>query len=299
MAAAVAVGEPVAHSYPSGWTVQVGQVLADRYMITAVLDFSAPPDIDLSALVEREGEFELLMEYSVEDRDGVMLGGKICFPSMTPERLGGWERALVEKEKKEIQTYGVFGKSELEILESSNLKEGRLSVMWIFYKGSEFIEDDILGGRLRLSPKGLWFRETKKMLYLCGSEEKWTYEAGLPESDPGRQYAVKVPIQMDGKELEVQKIYLSPLELACYIYYPYDWDTGEPCCFLWESEEYTLNLSTGDRVSMKSELRGGCVGEQTPESCWELYCVSAQPEQLVDPEQVTSVTLYGQTCELK
>mgnify|MGYP006906608530 CR=1 FL=1 len=300
LAAVVAANGSVTHSYPSGWTVQIGQVLADRYMVTAVMDFTAPPDVDLQALVEREGEFDLVIEYSVDDKDGVVLQNDIYYPNTNPVAIEARDRqTLWPYQNGECYKAGTLGSNELEILENSNLERGHLSVLWTFYKSLNFTEavgEDMLGARLRLSPKALRFAETKKLLYIRGSEETWTYEITLPEKDPGLVCPTKHPIQINSDELEIQTIYLSPLQLACDFYYP-----DESFCFPRnrDSVDYVLNLSDGEVLAMKPGLRCCATGVNGLDVRWELYHVSVQPERLIDPAQVQSVTLYGQTYELK
>jgi len=310
LSSAVVAAEPVSHTYPSGWTVQIGQVLADRYMATAVVDITAPEGVDLAALVEEEGEFELLADYRGEDRGGNLLFYRMYFSDGGPEIVeAGGKQPLDSFEKREVKGHGFDGSGHFQILDDTDLEQGHISALWTFRSNvvnMNFEQIDLLGARLRLSVKGLLFEnkdeaagdKTVKALFFRGEAQDWTYEVRLPETDPGRMYTIEKPIQSSVVTQELKTVYLSPIELAYDLYYHSDtWETyHDPN----DAKGHILNLADGTAVSMKGGAnRTGLVEEEDSGGIRSIHHASVTPARLVEPDEVVSVTILGQTFGLK
>lgn len=162
--------------YENGWTINIQQVLADRYSLAVLAEVIAPEGTVL------DGEnyyFELGMEM-----DSQMQG---------QEGVGSWG-------------YGPV------ILEQGDGQDNRIT--FLCTRGSQQAEGQSLNGQsLTLTP--IWLQESGgQKLRVDFSEEEQSCTVKLPEQDNGRTYEVNAPIQVSGEEMTLGELYLSPIGMS-------------------------------------------------------------------------------------
>lgn len=165
----------------------------------------------------------------------------------------------------------------------------------------DFIDEDInaLGATLTLDFDGLYSDNTTKD---CLAQGHWKCKVTLPETDPGRYVTPDFPIVIEGQEVTLTSLYLSPISLA--------WELGEgkdDLEFLRRSdlnyredwpEQVSLGMTDGRTLSpgeIRFLLTQYKAGPQEPpdRGC---YCFSL-PE-IVDPAEIVSVSIFGQSFEM-
>lgn len=162
--------------YENGWTINIQQVLADRYSLAVLAEVVAPEGTVL------DGEnyyFELGMEVDAQ--------------AQKQEGAGSWG-------------YGPV------ILEKGDGQDDRLT--FLCTRGSQESEGQSLNGQnLTLSP--MWLQESRgNKLSVDFSEEKQSCTVKLPEQDSGRTYTLNMPIQVGEEKMTLGELYLSPIGMA-------------------------------------------------------------------------------------
>lgn len=249
------VGVGQSFQYENGWTINIEQVLADRYSLAVLTEVVAPEGTVL------DGEayyFELGMELP---------------PSA--HKLGassGWG-------------YGPV------ILEDENPADNRLTFLQT--KGTrELGAKDLLGQSVTLTP--MWLMESGgKKLNVDFSTEEQSCTVALPEQDSGRTYTLRAPVQADGETMTLSELYLSPISAAFVL----EGEPGEDRP-LEESdlarieEDASLHLADGTEVSIRR-----MVSQTTDEATGAVHSIF-QTDMILEPEDVTAITLLGQTVSL-
>ena len=249
------VGVEQSFQYENGWTINIEQVLADRYSLAVLTEVVAPEGTVL------DGEayyFELGME---------------LLPSARNQPAGsGWG-------------YGPV------ILEDENPADNRLTFLQT--KGArELGAKDLLGQSVTLTP--MWLMESGgKKLNVDFSTEEQSCTVALPEQDSGRTYTLRAPVQADGKTMTLSELYLSPISAAFVL----EGEPGEDRP-LEESdlarieEDASLHLADGTEVSIRR-----MVSQTTDEATGAVHSIF-QTDMILEPEDVTAITLLGQTVSL-
>lgn len=162
--------------YENGWTINIQQVLADRYSLAVLAEVVAPEGTVL------DGE-----NYYFE------LGMEVATQTQAQEGVGSWG-------------YGPV------ILEQGDGQDNRLT--FLCTRGSQQAEGQSLNGQsLTLTP--MWLQESGgSKLRVDFSEEDQSCTVQLPEKDSGRTYEVNAPIQVGGEEMTLGELYLSPISMA-------------------------------------------------------------------------------------
>ena len=249
------VGVGQSFQYENGWTINIEQVLADRYSLAVLTEVVAPEGTVL------DGEayyFELGME---------------LLPSARNQPAGsGWG-------------YGPV------ILEDENPADNRLTFLQT--KGArELGAKDLLGQSVTLTP--MWLMESGgKKLNVDFSTEEQSCTVALPEQDSGRTYTLRAPVQADGETMTLSELYLSPISAAFVL----EGEPGEDRP-LEESdlarieEDASLHLADGTEVSIRR-----MVSQTTDEATGAVHSIF-QTDMILEPEDVTAITLLGQTVSL-
>ena len=249
------VGVEQSFQYENGWTINIEQVLADRYSLAVLTEVVAPEGTVL------DGEayyFELGME---------------LLPSARNQPAGsGWG-------------YGPV------ILEDENPADNRLTFLQT--KGArELGAKDLLGQSVTLTP--MWLMESGgKKLNVDFSTEEQSCTVALPEQDSGRTYTLRAPVQADGETMTLSELYLSPISAAFVL----EGEPGEDRP-LEESdlarieEDASLHLADGTEVSIRR-----MVSQTTDEATGAVHSIF-QTDMILEPEDVTAITLLGQTVSL-
>lgn len=293
----------MSHTYDSGWTVQISQVLSDRYMVAALIDFTAPEGMVLPIPEDTElsRELTLMVDYRIEDKAGNLIASWKDAPrSVKPDRVsegGGLKLYTVESWPYEKEGDGL---GNCLYLEDSEPEQGRISVMWEYVRGTKFrnyANDELLGARVSIIPKGVTFRSTHETVYFAEDAELWSYDITLSEKDSGRLYSMETPLKIAEHEVELKTIYLSPLELV----YEFQTAPGTSSDYgfpLYDKEvrAYAINLADGSSVAVKDNFG---LHATTSESGEGINHVGLYPVEFIDPAEVVSFSLFGQTFALK
>ena len=99
------------------------------------------------------------------------------------------------------------------------------------------------------------------------------------------------PFSLEGKELGLKSIYISPIRFVFTL------EACDPTMDTLHEKRgsVSLTLEDGSIVKMEEGIYSASA-DQTGET--DDCRIQFQPEKLVDPENVTAVTLYGQTFSL-
>ncbi|MDE7220929.1 MAG: hypothetical protein K2O45_15150 [Oscillospiraceae bacterium] len=144
------------------------------------------------------------------------------------------------------------------------------------------------------------FRELNQELF-PGSETvvsgEWSGTFSLPEADIGENFLVDQTIALDGKNVRLETLYISPVTVAL--------ELGEGALELRKTdyraastdwrEHIFLITEDGERIGMQKNL-----GSTGPDLCAvnESGRFSCQPERIIDPADIAAVELFGQSIPL-
>lgn len=190
----------------------------------------------------------------------------------------------------EMDTYGIGW----EVLPSSTEDEtGRHAtiLMTIHSLKGEF---NFIGAKVKLTLNGLYRDNCLEELVVPG---RWSCTFTMPETDPGRLCTVNEPVEIEGKNAVLTTLYVSPLSLTCEIKQGTDdlKETVEPI-YSDEGKESIapeITLQSGETVGAADTLflitkyldkRGR-------------YCF--RMDEILDPETVSSVSVFGETFSVE
>lgn len=298
LAAAAATQDPTSHTYDNGWTVQISQVLSDRYTVAALIDFTTPEGkaLPIPEGVPADRELTLMVDYRIEDRDGNLIGSLKDAPLPEPVVFDSEDgRPVYDHWDLEMAGEGL---GDCEYLESSDLEQGHISVLWKYVLGTsfeDFSEDKLLGAHVSIIPKGMTFDSTRETIYFEEVDALWSYDLTLPETDSGSVYTMETSLMLGEQEVKLETIYLSPLELAYEFTSPARTPANTLPLYEEETRGYAINMADGSSVSVKFAFAHHAkrVGDKS------LDHISLYPVKFIDPAQVVSFSMFGQTFELK
>ena len=148
--------------------------------------------------------------------------------------------------------------------------------------------EEMWGGSFTLTPRQFfWSTEEGPVQFSDG----WSCTGTLPTEDAGLLYQMDEPFSLEGKELGLKSIYISPIRFVFTL------EACDPTMDTLHEERgsVSLTLEDGSIVKMEEGIYSASA-DQTGET--DDCRIQFQPEKLVDPENVTAVTLYGQTFSL-
>ena len=179
-----------------------------------------------------------------------------------------------------------------------------------------FAGDDLLGAKVSIMPKGVTFNDTldaNEDISVVGEAfyfededtlwdyDLWSYDLTLPETDPGSVHSIEAPLMIGEYEVELETVYLSPLELS----YEFTMFAPLPMEGLTPLEDkeargYAVHMADGSSVSVKPERFSSFTAATFEEpDDGGIHHVTLYPVELIDPAQAVSFTLFGQTFDLK
>lgn len=190
----------------------------------------------------------------------------------------------------EMDTYGIGW----EVLPSSTEDEtGRHAtiLMTIHSLKGEF---NFIGAKVKLTLNGLYRDNWLEELVVPG---RWSCTFTLPETDPGRLCTVNEPIEIEGKNAVLTTLYISPLSLTCEIKKGTD--------DLKETVEPIYSDDGKESIAPEVTLQNG---ETVGAADWLFlitnyadkrgrYCF--QMDEILDPETVSNVTVFGETFSIE
>lgn len=244
------------HTYENGWTVSVRQVLADRYSLTVLVEVTAPEGTALD-----QAEYLLYLDSDLlpelEDRDGI----------------GGF-------------------RSGSTMLENEDPADNHITLLWDRSPTSylEAGNEPFTGRTAVLTPVRLTGGETVQNLEIDFTQEPWTCTVDLPEEDSGTEISVRQTVLVGEDEMEVTQLYLSPINCALTLQgEEHDSRMWGPVGLSSLMEETSLTLADGSMLPMSRLL------DLTYNSDAGQAEAVFQLERITDPEQVVSVTVFGET----
>lgn len=190
----------------------------------------------------------------------------------------------------EMETYGIGW----EVLPSSTEDEtGRHAtiLMTIHSLKGKF---NFIGAKVKLTLNGLYRDNCLEELVVPG---RWSCTFTMPETDPGRLCTVNEPIEIEGKNAVLTTLYISPLSLTCEIKKGTD--------DLKETVEPIYSDDGKESIAPEVTLQNG---ETVGAADWLFlitnyadkrgrYCF--QMDEILDPETVSSVTVFGETFSIE
>lgn len=244
------------HTYENGWTISVRQALADRYSFTVLVEVTAPEGTVLEqAEYLLDLDSDLLPE--LEDRDGI----------------GGFR----------------YGST---MLEDEDPADNHITLLWDRSPTSYLkAETEPFTGRTAvLTPLRLTGWDTVQNLEIDFIQEPWTCTVDLPEEDSGTEISVRQAVLVGEDEMEVTQLYLSPISCALTLQgEEHDSRMWGPVGLSSLMEETSLTLADGSTLPMSRLL------DLTYNSDAGQAEAVFQLERITDPEQVVSVTVFGET----
>ena len=190
----------------------------------------------------------------------------------------------------EMDAYGIGW----EVLPSSTEDEtGRHAtiLMTIHSLKGEF---NFIGAKVKLTLNGLYRDNWLEELVVPG---RWSCTFTMPETDPGRLCTVNEPIEIEGKNAVLTTLYISPLSLTCEIKKGTD--------DLKETVEPIYSDDGKESIAPEVTLQNG---ETVGAADWLFlitnyadkrgrYCF--QMDEILDPETVSNVTVFGETFSIE
>ena len=245
------------YTYDNGWTVEIDQVLVDRYSLAVLVELIGPKGTALN------GD-----DYSID-----------------------FATKIVPEDGEGVGSY-VSGST---VLEDENPGDNRISLLW--QRGpSSFLKSgtqSMIGCEITLRPTWLEQGESEGTI-ADFREDKRTFTIQLPEKDSGWTYQLGCPLQVDEETMTLESLYISPISVACFVKgTPNDSRMWSPPGLSGIYESLRLNMANGNSVAMSQSVSQS----YNPESGegWLVF----QTEQIIEPENVVSVTLLSQTLPLE
>lgn len=250
------------HTYANGWTVEIRQMLADRYSVTVLADVVAPEGETLNA----KEVLALEMDLELYDARGT---------------------------KRTIRGAGF----DYEVLEDKDQGDGRVSVLWMFRMADAGVEQ-FTDGSVELMPVDL-VRSGKERIKFW--EEEWSCQVPLPQASTGRAVLLQQDLHLQSGSVPLTEVYLSPMHLAVLFQEPSEAlrQSGQTLFDMDHTSEVSVTLADGRTVSMRQEGMTMSIDdwEEDPEKSVGLLLF--WPEEFLNPEEAVSVTILGQTFPLE
>lgn len=253
-----------AHTYDNGWTVNIRQAISDRYSMAVLIDVTAPEGIKLN----RE-ESWLKVDTSRASLEG-----------------------------------GGFGGTKYS-LEDETLPDNQVSYLYELIYNDE--DTNMFGSKWELTPEQFLCVEqdgTSREIPLEG----WDCTVSLSNQDPGILYKLNQPITINGDDLTLESVYLSPISFMLRLRNGTTslWDADKANRIFgdgWQGE-IVLHTTTGESICVKDHMgEHYWTGVTNYDPSGDLDSTYGHCQfnwkQIMDPAEITSVTIYGQTYELK
>ena len=248
------------HTYENGWTVSVRQALADRYSLTVLVEVTAPEG---TALYQEQYNYYF------------DLSSQLLPEAENAAGVGGW-------------------RSGSTLLSDDDPTDNQLTFLW-YRSPTSYLEaetETFTGRTAVLSPSRFWSDVPDTLLYWKTDFplEEWSCTVDLPAEDSGREVPVGQTVLVGEDEMEVTQLYLSPISCALTLQgEEHDSRMWGPVGLSSLMEETSLTLADGSTLPMSRLL------DLTYNSDAGQAEAVFQLERITDPEQVVSVTVFGET----
>ena len=256
--------EPVglSHTFQNGWTVDVNQMYTGLYSAAILVDVTAPEGVVL------DGD-NYSLKYWWEETDNPW-----------PPRIGG---------------------RSLDYLPDGNSADGKVS----FLITAVCLEDPV--SLLGLETKFYPYRLTE---YSEGVEETFDFVGGhwtidltitLSEQASGFVQSVGQPLTVEGEEVLLDSVYLSPIA----VFYGIRPSGDDPFSdSVWNDlgiSSVALVTQSGETILMAEQVYGTAAREPKnglPGYGYTFIQMGERPERVFDPAEIASITIFGQTFPL-
>lgn len=172
-------------------------------------------------------------------------------------------------------------------LEDPDLEDNQALILWSF--DTLLGVEEMWGGSFRLTPRQFFWSTQESPAQFS---DEWSCTGTLPTEDSGLLYQLDEPFSLEGTALGLKSIYISPIRFVFTL------EACDPTMdALHEGRgSVSLTLEDGSVVKMEEGFYSASA-DQTGETddCRVLF----QPEKLINPQTVRSVTMYGQTFSLE
>lgn len=248
------------HTYENGWTVSVRQALADRYSLTVLVEVTAPEG---TALYQEQYNYYF------------DLSSQLLPEAENAAGVGGW-------------------RSGSTLLADDDPTDNQLTFLW-YRSPTSYLEaetETFTGRTAVLSPSRFWSDVPDTLLYWKTDFplEEWSCTVDLPAEDSGREVPSGQTVLVGEDEMEVTQLYLSPISCALTLQgEEHDSRMWGPVGLSSLMEETFLTLADGSTLPMSRLL------DLTYNSDAGQAEAVFQLERITDPEQVVSVTVFGET----
>ncbi len=251
------------HTYANGWTVEIKQLLADRYSVSVLANLVAPEDD-----MPKEGEETVALEMDVKllDQQG--------------------NRRVIQA-----------GSYEYAALEDADPNDREFPMLWGFQLADAGVEH-FTGGSVELTPVDLVRSLGSRVDF---RDEPWSCTVPLPEGSSGLSFPVNGTLELKDGSVPLPEVYLSPIRVAFVL--------SEPTRELQENMEYlfdmdhtkevSVTLSDGRSIAMRNEGMTMSIDEPGDDPEESAGLLLFWPEEFIDPVEVASVTILGQTFSLE
>ena len=176
------------------------------------------------------------------------------------------------------------------LLEDDDPTDNHISLLFRLYPHDEDL--DLLGASLSLKFDGLYDDNPHTDLQVAG---RWSCKLTLPAEDPGRFFALDAPIEINGQDVTLPSIYLSPITFH-FTLVPGEDTLGEAVhTYLNDNWTDLITLAGKDGREIHMEDYIFLLTRSLPGPAgW--YCF--RPAEILDLAEITSVNLFGQSFSL-
>jgi len=266
------------HTFDDGWTVKISQAISDSSNIVALIEFIAPEEMDIS---DHDWAWKVapLLEFSIYSPDGAWIDGNNV--------------------------------SSFQYLEDSAPEDGHIYLLWmystslpVYYLGDTEIKS-LLGAEITLSPLGWKDTATDEAVVFSG--DKWDCTFTLPETDSALTYDIGQPLKIGNTEAELISVRLSPI---CFSFefgtYAGSGHYGSVFYASKASSLYCFTLADGGIIPARDHFSHSSVAagdtklvDSSGQRLKGKNRIELIPAEFVDPQDIVSVTILGQTFDLK
>lgn len=272
--AAVVVEE--SHTYENGWTVEIKQVVSDLWYTAVLCEITAPEGVVLEE----------------EDRDTLSIF-QMKFVRLNENGHG----------------MGLAYGTGSQLIEDDSPNDNHMTVLcWIDYNGTateSYMKVGLVGPgeSIQLCPQRV-IRANQGGELVDFTQEEWSYTVKLPAA--GRQYELNQHFKKDGVGAQITNVYISPRTVNFHMIYDGTPDDFDPAAYDYKTDqregitlhpkEVSLQTRDGRTIPMFSQTGignycGFFTGIYWPGESW--------PGEIIDPAEVTAITISGQTYDLR
>ena len=239
----------------NGAALHISQVLMDRYSILVLADFTAPEgtvlDLDLDLDGEYGGRFQDFWGFSLLDQAG------------EPIRLNqSWS-------------------TQTNVLDDGDPLDNHLTLLLQMWLGRGIRPDREIGG-LFIPAKNLVQQNLETQSYDTVYPGDWSCQVPIPWRDMGQSMSLNQTVgQIDGVDIAVTEVYLSPMTLQLHMEHDYA-DLFRELLQVFDADDVTLTAKDGKTVLMAEYDPSANDVEQN----W-----SFRLNEIIDPSQFQGGTL--------